>query len=572
MPRTVLLVDDAAFLRSMLREILERSGAYRVVAEASDGVAALALAPELQPDLIISDLIMPGLDGVELARALGGTASPCRIVLAAARDQEGGVLNGLEAGAADFVMKPFVAEDLLRILAQPPPLPAVDEAAPVHAFTVRLSIDPPMDLPWARRQAIFGHLKRLDPAAALMEGEASRDDSSVVLEARLVTRLEEEAMRGWLGRLWGVAEVELHYSASSLEEEPERMALQGAGRLSGSLRIKASLLDRLLDHLDQMAADRQEVARHCIAASGGDVAGAVDATLRRLERGMARMRSEILAARLVPFDRIAPRLSRAVEESARRAGRGATLRILGGETRLDLAVLEEIAELMAWWLPRVVLAEVGRPDILRQLGRGEAEELGLAVSRSGSRLVLLLRLPAGPGASAETDLDPAFLERLARLGGTASAVSAEAERKVEVLLPAGVSLVRSYLCQAGRHLFAIPVASVERAVDLPASRLRVSEGRTFWQEEGGDRVPLVRFPRVPWTQADGSPRGGFPGLVYRVGPQRYALAVDALLGETDVVVRPLKEAGRGGQVAGMALMADGGIALVPDLPNLARVL
>jgi two-component system, chemotaxis family, chemotaxis protein CheY len=574
MPRTVLLVDDAAFVRAMLREILERSGAYRIVAEASDGVAALTLAPELHPDLIISDLIMPGLDGVELARALGGCEPACRIVLAASADQEGGVLNGLEAGAADFVMKPFAAEDLFRTLALPPPLPAADEAAPLHSFYVRLGIDPGTPLPRARRRALFGQVRLLDPAAVLLEEEAPLLAPSLILEALLATRLEEESVRGWLGRLWGVAEVEIR-SAPSIEDEPERLALPRAPRISGSLRIKAGLLDRLLDHLDQMTADRQEIARHCLAAAGGEAPPPVEATLRRFERGIARMRSEILAARLVSFDRIASRLSRAVEESGRRAGRSASLKLLGGEARLDLAVLEEIAALMEWWLPRVVLAEVGRADILRQLGRSEAQELCLAVSRSGARLVVQLRLPAAPEdfeqSSEESDLDAVLLERLARLGGTASAVVSETERKIEILLPAGVSLVRSYLCQAGRQLFAIPVASVERAVDLQASGIRVSEGRTFWQEDGGEKVPLVRFPRIPWTLADGPPRSGFPGLVYRVGPQRYALALDALLGETDVVVRPLKEAGNGGQVAGMALMADGGIAMVPDLPSLARV-
>ncbi|HEU5181186.1 MAG TPA: response regulator [Candidatus Polarisedimenticolia bacterium] len=570
MPRTVLLVDDAAFVRSMLREILERSGAYRIVAEASDGVAALTLAPELHPDLIISDLIMPGLDGVELARAIAGGEPPCRIVLAASADQEGGVLNGLEAGAADFIMKPFASEDLLRTLALPPPLPAADEAAPLHSLYVRLSIDPEAPLPRARRRALFGHLKLLDPAAVHLEEEAPLLAPSLILEALLATRLEEESVRGWLGRLWGVAEVEIR-SAPSVEDEPERFALPGAPRLAGSLRIKAHLLDRLLDHLDQMAADRQEIARHCLAAAGGEAPLPVEATLRRFERGIARMRSEILAARLVSFDRIASRLGRAVQESGRRAGRSASLKLLGGETRLDLAVLEEIAALMEWWLPRVVLSEVGRADILRQLGRSEAQELYLAVSRSGARLVLQLHLPASPESSEEGDLDAVLLERLARMGGTASAVAGETERKIEILLPAGVSLVRSYLCQAGRQLFAIPVASVERAVDLPASGIRVSEGRTFWQEDGGERVPLVRFPRIPWTLADGPARSGFPGLVYRVGPQRYALAMDALLGETDVVVRPLKDSGNGGQMAGMALMADGGIAMVPDLPSLARV-
>ena len=97
MALSILLVDDAGFIRSMLREILETEGGHRVVAEASDGAAALALQPELKPDLIISDIIMPGMDGIEMTRSLVASDPSVRVVVSAAHDQEGAVLRALAA-------------------------------------------------------------------------------------------------------------------------------------------------------------------------------------------------------------------------------------------------------------------------------------------------------------------------------------------------------------------------------------------------------------------------------------------------------------------------------------------
>jgi chemotaxis protein histidine kinase CheA/ActR/RegA family two-component response regulator len=571
MPRSVLLVDDTAFLRSMLREILEQSGAYRIVAEASDGTAALTLAPEIRPDLIITDLIMPSLDGVELTRALTRMEPSPRIIVAASADQEGAVLNALAAGGSDFITKPYSVLEVLRTLGGTPPAPPPREETP-RDLLLQIALMEDTPLPRARIRVLRSLVARI---GELLEQEGEVEamfaaDAPATLQLTLRTRLSSEDARGWVGRLTGVADVIVSPALTREYGVSEKLPSRSASALNGSLRVKASLLDRLLDHLEQMATDRQEVVRHLLPTNGSADHAALDPILRRIDRGISRMRAEIFAARLVPFDRIASRLLRCTEEAAKGSSRRVLLRIQGGDARLDLALLEEVGEVLESLLPGIVEAAIGRVDILRQLGRPEEAELQLAVTRNAQRLCLTLQLPESADKPAVAAMDRRLQESMAKLGGSAALSTDNGCWKLEMILPAGVSLVRSYLCQAGKHLFAIPVASVERAVELAASHIRISDGKSFWQEDGNEPMPLVRFPRIPWAQADGTSRTGFPGLVYRVGPQRYALAVDAVLGETDVVLRPLKEAGSGGQVAGMALMPDGGIAVIPDLPNLAR--
>ena len=171
MSLSILLVDDAGFIRSMLREILETEGGHRVVAEASDGAAALALQPELKPDLIISDIIMPGMDGIEMTRSLVASDPSVRVVVSAAHDQEGAVLRALAAGAVDFLRKPFSALEVLETLAEPPlpPEPAEGEES---LLLVRIALKPFTPLPAARlrvlssRCARMGRIVRLSPDPA----------------------------------------------------------------------------------------------------------------------------------------------------------------------------------------------------------------------------------------------------------------------------------------------------------------------------------------------------------------------------------------------------------------------
>ncbi|MEU6788697.1 response regulator transcription factor [Nonomuraea angiospora] len=111
---TVLLADDQAMIRDCLRLILEDQPDIRVVAEAADGAEAVALARRLRPDVCLVDIQMPGLDGIEVTRALAGpeVADPLRVVVVTTFDLDEYVHGALRGGAIGFVLKD-VGPDLL---------------------------------------------------------------------------------------------------------------------------------------------------------------------------------------------------------------------------------------------------------------------------------------------------------------------------------------------------------------------------------------------------------------------------------------------------------------------------
>jgi two-component system chemotaxis response regulator CheY len=115
MGKRVLIVDDTAFMRSMIREIfLEAS--YEVVGEATHGAEAVQRYEELKPDLTTMDIVMPYKNGVEATREIVRAHPQAVVVICSALGQEALVLEALEAGAADFVVKPFRSEELLSVV------------------------------------------------------------------------------------------------------------------------------------------------------------------------------------------------------------------------------------------------------------------------------------------------------------------------------------------------------------------------------------------------------------------------------------------------------------------------
>jgi two-component system, chemotaxis family, chemotaxis protein CheY len=114
MAKRVLIVDDASFMRSMLREIFVTAG-YDVVGEATHGVEAVQRYQELQPDLTTMDIVMPYKNGVEATREIVRSNPKAVVVICSALGQEALVTEALEAGAADFVVKPFRGEDVLAM-------------------------------------------------------------------------------------------------------------------------------------------------------------------------------------------------------------------------------------------------------------------------------------------------------------------------------------------------------------------------------------------------------------------------------------------------------------------------
>jgi two-component system chemotaxis response regulator CheY len=115
-PVRVLVVDDALFMRGMIREILARSGGFEVVGEAGDGIEAVERYLELRPELVTMDIVMPRMDGVAATREIVRHDPDATIVMCSSLGQESLVIESLNAGARDFIVKPFSTEKVLRVL------------------------------------------------------------------------------------------------------------------------------------------------------------------------------------------------------------------------------------------------------------------------------------------------------------------------------------------------------------------------------------------------------------------------------------------------------------------------
>ena len=110
----VLLVDDQPLLRMGFRLILEGEDDLEVVGEASDGAEAIARVRELTPDVVLMDVRMPVLDGIEATRAITGSGSSSRIIILTTFDLDEYAFAGLQAGASAFLLKDVAPADLVR--------------------------------------------------------------------------------------------------------------------------------------------------------------------------------------------------------------------------------------------------------------------------------------------------------------------------------------------------------------------------------------------------------------------------------------------------------------------------
>ncbi|SFD80377.1 two-component system, chemotaxis family, response regulator CheY [Lentibacillus persicus] len=113
MGQRVLVVDDAAFMRMMLKDILEKNG-FEVVGEAQNGQQAIDLYSELWPDLVTLDITMPEKDGMTVLKELMVLDHNAKIIMCSAMGQQDVVINAIQAGAKDFIVKPFQEERVLE--------------------------------------------------------------------------------------------------------------------------------------------------------------------------------------------------------------------------------------------------------------------------------------------------------------------------------------------------------------------------------------------------------------------------------------------------------------------------
>ena len=113
MAKGILLVDDAAFMRMMLKDILVKNG-YEVLGEAENGLKAVEKYKELNPDLVIMDITMPEMDGIQALKKIRENDPSALVIMCSAMGQQAMVIEAIQSGAKDFIVKPFQADRVLE--------------------------------------------------------------------------------------------------------------------------------------------------------------------------------------------------------------------------------------------------------------------------------------------------------------------------------------------------------------------------------------------------------------------------------------------------------------------------
>ena len=113
MEKNILICDDAAFMRMMIKDILTKNG-YNVVAEASNGAEAVDKYGQFKPDLVMMDITMPEMNGIDALKKIRENDGSANVIMCSAMGQQAMVIESIQAGAKDFIVKPFQVERVLE--------------------------------------------------------------------------------------------------------------------------------------------------------------------------------------------------------------------------------------------------------------------------------------------------------------------------------------------------------------------------------------------------------------------------------------------------------------------------
>ena len=113
MAKNILICDDAAFMRMMIKDILTKNG-YNVVGEAENGAKGVEKFNELKPDLVLMDITMPEMDGIEALKKIKASDPGASVIMCSAMGQQAMVIESIQSGAKDFIVKPFQADRVIE--------------------------------------------------------------------------------------------------------------------------------------------------------------------------------------------------------------------------------------------------------------------------------------------------------------------------------------------------------------------------------------------------------------------------------------------------------------------------
>ena len=113
MGKRVLICDDAAFMRMIIKHILTKNG-YEIAGEAENGAIAVEKYSELQPDLVLMDITMPEMDGIQALKKIRANDGNANVIMCSAMGQQAMVIEAIQSGAKDFIVKPFQPDRVLE--------------------------------------------------------------------------------------------------------------------------------------------------------------------------------------------------------------------------------------------------------------------------------------------------------------------------------------------------------------------------------------------------------------------------------------------------------------------------
>jgi len=113
----ILVVDDAAFMRMMVKNILEKGG-YTIAGEAQNGIEAIEKYKQLNPELVTMDITMPEMDGIDALKEILKNDKNANIIMCSAMGQQAMVIDAIQSGAKDFIVKPFQPERVLEAVSK----------------------------------------------------------------------------------------------------------------------------------------------------------------------------------------------------------------------------------------------------------------------------------------------------------------------------------------------------------------------------------------------------------------------------------------------------------------------
>ena len=113
MAKNILICDDAAFMRMMIKDILTKNG-YGIAGEAENGVVAIDKYNETKPDLVLMDITMPEMDGIQAHKKIRENDPSALVIMCSAMGQQAMVIEAIQSGAKDFIVKPFQADRVLE--------------------------------------------------------------------------------------------------------------------------------------------------------------------------------------------------------------------------------------------------------------------------------------------------------------------------------------------------------------------------------------------------------------------------------------------------------------------------